>query len=71
MVLSLLLRDECVDKVEKSKVPDKHFGSVAKKAQASGPSEGGAELLGPVFVRRMRSGTQGPLSKRDGLTGAA
>ena len=63
MVLSLLLRDERVDKVEMSKVPDKHSGSVAMEAQASGLREGGAELLKLDFVRRVRRqvfGTQGP-----------
>ena len=49
----------------------KHSVNVAREVQASGPSEGAAELLGPVFVRRVRRkdfGTQGPLECADRIT---
>ena len=64
LVLSLLLRDKRVDKVEMSKVPDKHSVSVARKVQAIDLSEGGAELVGLVRIRRVR-GTQSSVGKRD------
>ena len=54
-----------------SKVPDKQSVSVAREAEASGLSEGGAEFLGLVFVRRVRRqdfGTQGPLECADRAT---